>query len=172
MVKNMTKIGILSDTHDNQISLQEALILFKKKSVELVFHAGDFIAPFSVKKLFDFPLRCVFGNNDGEKNVIRRLMSQQETCILEEILLIEQIDGKQIAMTHGHHQSVLKSILDSGNNDIVISGHTHEKKIESLPNGTIWINPGEAGGWLKGSASVAILDLNSMRSEFYEVWKY
>ena len=62
-------VGIISDTHDNRMAIGKAVELFNQRGVSRVFHAGDFIAPFTV---IDFSkLNCemtmVFGNNDGER---------------------------------------------------------------------------------------------------------
>ncbi|MFX0182273.1 MAG: metallophosphoesterase [Candidatus Hodarchaeota archaeon] len=168
----MTKIGIISDTHDNQIAIREAIKVFDEQNVSIIFHCGDFIAPFSVKKLLEYPLRMVFGNNDGEKRIIRRMASNEKNCLLEEVILIEEIEGKKIAMTHGHYNNILESALYSCSYDIVLSGHNHERMSETLPNGTLHVNPGEGGGWLKGSASVAVLDLESMNTTFFDIWHY
>ncbi|MHA1330020.1 MAG: metallophosphoesterase, partial [Candidatus Hodarchaeales archaeon] len=150
----MVKIGIISDSHDNQITLAEAVEIFVDSKVEYIFHCGDFISPFSLKHLFKtgIPLRLVFGNNDGEKIVIRKLVSEQKDCILDDILLTTEINGKKIAMTHGHITTVLDSVLNSGFYDVVFSGHNHNKSIEKLDNGTLHVNPGESGGWLRHDA--------------------
>ena len=42
------KIGVFSDSHDNVNMIKEAVDLFNAEGVELVIHAGDFIAPFAV----------------------------------------------------------------------------------------------------------------------------
>ena len=130
----MTIIGILSDTHDNLIAIRKAVEVFDTHDVDLVFHAGDFIAPFSLISLFKFPCRLARGNNDGEIRMLRKRVRNQDDCILEEVLLTEELDGKRIAMTHGHHSQVLSAILTSGSYDIVISGHTHQQTNEILSN--------------------------------------
>jgi putative phosphoesterase len=64
------KIGIISDTHDDLDSVRQAVLLFKKKNVDLVIHAGDYVYPGVVEKFADLPnarLVGVLGNNDGEK---------------------------------------------------------------------------------------------------------
>ena len=51
---------------------------FNKRRVKIVLHAGDYVAPFVVrelKKLFS-PLIGVFGNNDGEKEGLKKVMGQ------------------------------------------------------------------------------------------------
>ena len=73
--KGGLKIGILSDTHDNLVKLEKAVIFFNKNRVGFVFHAGDFVAPFTIAKLNE--LSCewagVFGNNDGEREGLSRI---------------------------------------------------------------------------------------------------
>ncbi|MDX1777760.1 MAG: metallophosphoesterase family protein, partial [Thermodesulfobacteriota bacterium] len=68
-MSNNGLVGIISDTHDNRGTIEKAVELFNKRGVNRVFHAGDFVAPFTV---MDFSkLTCemimVFGNNDGER---------------------------------------------------------------------------------------------------------
>jgi putative phosphoesterase len=167
----MMKIGIIADTHDNQHAIKKAITIFQEEQVNYIFHCGDFIAPFSVKALFkaEIPLRLCFGNNDGEKRIIRKLVSKQESCELGEIVLLEEIKGTQIAMTHGHHSDILTMALSSGNFDVVLSGHIHKKINEKLPNGTLHLNPGEGGGWLTGAPSLAILILDTLEVTFIDI---
>ena len=63
------KIGIMADSHDNLEKIAAAVEVFNNEKVELVLHAGDFIAPFTARplKYLKCPLTGVFGNNDGEK---------------------------------------------------------------------------------------------------------
>ena len=62
-------IGILSDSHDNLTRVREAVRLFNDAGCDLVIHAGDFVAPFTVDELRNLraPVKAVFGNCDGEK---------------------------------------------------------------------------------------------------------
>ncbi|MHA1973877.1 MAG: metallophosphoesterase [Candidatus Hodarchaeales archaeon] len=164
----MVKIGIISDSHDNQITLMEACHIFIDRKVSYIFHCGDFISPFSLQHLFktEIPLRLVLGNNDGEKTILHKLINEQKDCILEDILLTTEIESRKIAMTHGHISTVLNTVLDSGYYDIVLSGHNHNKSVKKLDNGTLHINPGELGGWLRHEATMAILDLKQLTTEF------
>ena len=167
----MMKIGIIADTHDNQHVIKNAITIFQEENVDYIFHCGDFIAPFSVKAFFkaDIPLRLCFGNNDGEKRMIRDLVTTQENCLLGEIMLLDYIGGKKIAMTHGHHSNILNMALTSGNFDVVLSGHFHRKEMEKLANGTLHINPGEGGGWLTESPSLVILNLDTLETKFVDI---
>ncbi|MEJ2243776.1 MAG: metallophosphoesterase [Candidatus Bathyarchaeota archaeon] len=60
-------IGIISDTHDNLPMIEAAVNKLNELNVELVYHAGDYIAPFVDSKLRNLkaPLIGVLGNNDG-----------------------------------------------------------------------------------------------------------
>ncbi|MBU2560247.1 YfcE family phosphodiesterase, partial [archaeon] len=67
-------IGIISDSHDNLPSVEKAVDYLNSLDLELVIHAGDYIAPFTaieLKKL-DAKMVGVFGNNDGEKDGLRK----------------------------------------------------------------------------------------------------
>ncbi len=68
------KIAILSDSHDNLDKLRQAVCVCKKAEVEAIIHAGDFISPFSLTPLEEskIPVHAVLGNNDGERDGLRR----------------------------------------------------------------------------------------------------
>ncbi len=164
----MVRIGILSDSHDNMRALERALTIFSEKKVDYVFHCGDFVAPFAVKKLLSFEklIFAVFGNNDGEKRIIRTLFNQQTQKIAEHTLFAE-INGKKIAMTHGHIEGLVDSLINSKKYDIVLSGHTHQK-MQQTTDGVLHVNPGETCGWVTGTATIAIIDLTDLKTEFIE----
>ncbi len=167
----MTRIGVMSDSHDNVFAIKNAIELFKRENVDYIFHCGDIVAPFALKVLLtaDIPLRIVFGNNDGEKNVNRQVMKNFPQHKLTELILIEEIDGKKIAMTHGHVTEVKELLLHSGNNDVVLTGHTHQKLQQTLDNGVLHVNPGETCGWVTEHATVSIIELEPLSVTFKDV---
>lgn len=67
-----TRIGILSDTHDNIPRIKDAVTRLNKEGVDLVLHAGDYIAPFVMGTLKDLNAEMigVFGNNDGDRDLL------------------------------------------------------------------------------------------------------
>ncbi len=163
------KIGIISDTHDNLTAIDHAIRLFKVDNVGLVIHLGDFVAPFSVKRFLDcgIPIKAVFGNNDGEKKLIREFFASNKDGVIFESVGEIEVSGRKIAFTHGHHEHVLESLILSKKYDVVLSGHTHRIKTEKI-NGVLHLNPGEAGAWLFGKGSVIILDAESLTYEIKE----
>jgi predicted phosphodiesterase len=49
-----------------------------------------------------------------------------------------------------------------------VHGYTHRREVRTRGDALI-INPGEACGWLYGTPTAAILDLDSMAVEFLEL---
>jgi putative phosphoesterase len=146
-------IGIMSDTHDNLPAIRKAVEFLNESGVELVLHAGDFVAPFVANELKELkaPLKGVFGNNDGERKGLYRALG-----IEDEILEVEA-DGMKIAMTHGTDERIVRALARSRLYDVVVVGHTHRYEIREEGR-TILVNPGEVCGYLTGVKSVALLD--------------
>ncbi len=153
-------IGIISDTHDNMDQLRKAVGLFNRRKVEHVIHAGDYISPFTFRVLKE--LQCdltgIFGNNDGDKLLLQDMSSER---IFNQPHIFE-LNGRKIIVIHEHH--IVDALADSGHYDIVIYGHTHKPEIRNIRD-TLIINPGEAGSWLYGKSTVALLDLSNMKAE-------
>ena len=160
------KLGIIADSHDNLNAIENAVNIFNEKKVNLVIHAGDFIAPFTGRKFKELNAKFVgvFGNNDGEKFGLREKFRQIGE--IHEDPHILRINEKRIIITH--HPEIVDAMIKSKEYDVVIYGHTHEAKIEK--NGSVLaINPGECGGWVTGKKSIAILDLEQMEAEIIEL---
>ncbi len=153
-------IGIMSDTHDNMPQIKKAVDLFNERKVEHVIHAGDFTSPFTFRILKD--LKCnftgIFGNNDGDKLLLHHM---SEGRIFNQAHTIE-LDAKKIVVIHEHH--IADALADSGHYDLVIYGHTHKAEVRKTKNAFI-LNPGEAGSWLYGKSTVALVTLSDMTAE-------
>lgn len=156
-------LGLIADSHDNLPKLKKAIMLFNKKSVSLVLHAGDYVAPFSVGML-ENNLNCeylgVFGNNDGERE---GLSKRSQGKINKDILELAKFERK-ILVVH----DISNKNIDCSNYDIVICGHTHKVNIDKQKHTWI-INPGECGGWLTGQSSIVIFDLISNSAKIHRL---
>ena len=158
-------VGIISDTHDNMDTLKKAVELFNQRGVGLVLHAGDYVAPFTARELrrLNCKLVGVFGNNDGDKFMLAKQF--ESFGQLFDGLHQLEVGGKVIGMTH--YPNIAETLASSGAYDVVVYGHTHRAEIrEPKP---LVINPGECGGWLEGTCTVAILDLDTMRTELVKL---
>lgn len=159
-------IGVLSDTHDNLDRVREAVRLFNDAGCDLVVHAGDFVAPFAADALRDLmaPVKAVFGNCDGEKSGLTRAFDG-----LGEIApapLEFSHAGRRILVCH--LDSAVEGHLASKSFDIIIFGHTHRSLVETR-DGALLVNPGEAGGWLRGRSTVALVDPAALAAEIVDL---
>lgn len=157
-------IGILSDTHDDVINIKKAVDFFNNKKVVHVFHAGDIISPFNFEIFRE--LKCdfsaVFGNNDGDK----LLLNSRSNGAVHNQPLLTTIHKRKIAIVH--EPDLADALGESGRFDLVVYGHTHKPGIRKMGKTTI-VNPGKASKLLRGKATVAILDLNTMEVEISEL---
>jgi putative phosphoesterase len=151
-------LGIIADTHDHVPNIRKAVRVFNREKVALVLHAGDFVAPFAVAPLanLDCSVLAVFGNNDGER---LGLAARFET--LGEVhpnLATTELADRRLAVVH--YPELAEPLARSRDFDLVVYGHTHE--IDERQEGALLVNPGEAGGWLTGRATVALVELSDL----------
>ena len=158
---NKMLAGIISDTHDNRTNIVRAVELFNRKGVSLVIHGGDMVAPFTALdfRALNCPMEMVFGNNDGERiglvnsfRGIGNLLPGPRTFSFQ---------GKKFLLMH--ESGCLEEVITAAGVDVIIYGHTHQ--VDVRPGLPLVINPGEAGGWLTGKSTAAILDLETMAVE-------
>jgi putative phosphoesterase len=160
-------LGLLSDSHDNLTLLSRAVAICNQDQVGLVLHGGDYVAPFSLAPLEELkaPFLGVFGNNDGEKAGLGnrsegRLKPGPRTL---------QIRGRRILLVHDLEKECPKALKpDRTPWDLVVHGHTHLPEIRR-EGSTLFFNPGEVGGWLKGRASMGLLNLDTMEGRILDL---
>ncbi len=139
----MTRIGLISDTHD---FLDDTVFTHFDKCDE-IWHAGDFGTASIAEKLNNFkPLRGVYGNIDGYD--IRSQYPEQQQF---------KVEGVNVYMIHiggypGRYTPTAKAHLVTHTPQLFISGHSHILKIiydDKLK--CLHMNPGAAGkhGWHK-----------------------
>ena len=131
-------IGLLTDTHlPNVIRHLDELGPEPTEffgSVDLILHGGDLTAPYVLDWLEQFaPVLCSTGNNDPIPDSRCR-----EAQVIE-------IDGWRVGMTHSlggqfRPVHVLQSYFPHPV-DIMVSGHTHEERLEHRDDVTM-INSG------------------------------
>lgn len=164
-------VGLMADTHDRLPLIEAAVRTFNERGISLVLHAGDFIAPFVIPRLAKLKARLVgvFGNNDGDRALLLRRASETNGKIEIKGLFAEiTVDGKRIALLHGHENELLRSIVACGGYDVVVHGHTHEVSVRREKR-TLVVNPGETCGWLYGRPTVAILDTEALEVKIIEL---
>jgi len=152
----------MADSHDNLLAIKQAVQLFNKEGCTLVIHAGDFIAPFSARKLesLNCQVKGIFGNCDGEKQGLKKAF-QSLGEIKDAPLIFKHSSLNFLVM---HYNFPIESYLSSGEYNILIFAHTHKPEIKKKKK-TLLINPGETGGWLSGKNTVALLDTKTLSAE-------
>jgi hypothetical protein len=159
------KLGIISDTHDNMPKIAQAVELFNREGVGLVLHAGDFVSPFTAREFrrLQAKLVGVFGNNDGDKLYL--LKQYKNIGELYEDYHELELEGRRIVLMH--QPKFLEALIASKKYDLIVYGHMHELDLREGP--PLVLNPGEAGGWLTGRATVAIVDLATMGAKIIDL---
>jgi len=155
-------IGLISDTHDRLPMIDRGLTVFRDRGVQVLIHPGDFIAPFAVKPLVDFgkPIHATFGNNDGERAGLKKLLPD----LVEGPLFVE-LAGRVILI---HHFIDWCRPEDIERADIVLTGHTHQARVHE-ESGKLFVNPGECCGWVTGQCTVALLDTDGPSVEIVDL---
>jgi len=155
-------VGVISDTHDRLPCIDRAIEICQRRGVEAIIHPGDMIAPFAARRLLKWtgPLHVTYGNNDGERAGLKAILPQ----IVDGPLIVE-LGGRRILV---HHFIEWCKPGDIETADVVVTGHTH-KVVNRKDNGTLFLNPGEACGWVSGRCTVAILDTVGMSAEICEL---
>ena len=145
------KIALISDTHDHVDRLSRALEVFAEAGAEAMIHAGDMVAPFTAERLVDFagPIRVVFGNCDGERKGLARVIKS-----IAQPPIAFELGGRRFVLAHSLTQ-ISNDML--GKAEAAVVGHAH--KAEQRHEGqTLIVNPGECCGRVSGRATVALLD--------------
>ncbi len=146
------KFAVVSDTHDNLEAVRELVSQLEKEKPDFVVHAGDVIAPFTLKEFIplETKLYIAFGNNDGERKLLSEISSQNGWITGD---IVEFPKG---VVYHGTDPEILK-VLKRTDYEFVVFGHTHEPSIERNENRVV-LNPGEICGYLTGKKSYAICE--------------
>ena len=148
-------IGIMADSHDNVQFIKQAVRLFKEAGCSLVIHAGDFVAPFAAQELANLacPVKAVFGNCDGEKKGLEKVLHSFGE--IKKAPLVFNHENLNFLVTH--IPAAQRSYLASEKHNVIIFAHTHKPELRREKKSLV-INPGEAGGWVSGKSTVALLD--------------
>ena len=163
-------IGLMADTHDNLPMIDKAVAFFNEKNVELVLHTGDYVAPFVISHFKNLHARLigVFGNNDGDHELLKKRFSENERLEIRGNFAALTVDNLKIALLHGNETELLGSLIENGCFDVVVHAHTHNAEIYKKGR-TLVINPGEVCGYLTGKSTIALLDTAKLEANIIEI---
>jgi uncharacterized protein len=164
MVGTHSRVGVLSDTHNQIERTARAIELLKDRGATVFFHGGD-ITEEGIIELFEgLEAYFAFGNNDRDRGALERAMKAAGLVCLGEGGEVG-IGPRRIALTHGHNKIVLRKLL-SASPDFLFLGHSHRKRSERVGS-TRLINPGALHR--ANPKTVACVGLDPIEVEFVEV---
>lgn len=163
-------IGLIADTHDRLPLIDKAIRKLNEGNFELVLHAGDYVAPFAIPKFADLKAKLigVFGNNDGDREFIKKKFSEHRGLEIRGDFAEITVDGLKIALLHGNEEELLKALIESEGFDVVVHGHTHKAEVYRKGK-TLVVNPGEVCGYLTGKSTLALLDTVNCEAEMVQL---
>lgn len=128
----VTRIGIISDTHD----YLDPRIKHLFKGVDHILHGGDIGLPWLLLQLEEIaPVTAVLGNADESGLNYKDL--EIVTLGARKFLIHHQVEP------HGLDEKLKRKIIRE-NPDVVVFGHTHKQFCETIGS-TLYLNPGYAG---------------------------
>ena len=149
-------IGLISDTHiPDRARILPQKVIDAFNGVDLILHAGDLTSTDVIDELEGIaPVFAVQGNMDRVNGID-----------LPKAKIIE-IEGLKIGMVHGEvypradtqQLLYLAKELDA---DILVSGHSHQPKIEQK-EGVLLLNPGSPVVPRLADRTVMLLEINNM----------
>jgi putative phosphoesterase len=156
----VSRVGVISDSHDNLDRVRSAVALFNSQGLDQVVHCGDIVAQFVLVEMSRLraPVALVFGNCDGDRAALRSRAREYGFALGDGPYRFE-LGGKRFVANH--------KPMPAPDCDFLLHGHTH--KLLHRPGAPTVINPGEAAGWLSGRSTVAVLDTVTSAVEFLDV---
>ena len=148
-------IGLISDTHIPDRAKEIPEKVFEAFSeVDLIMHAGDLTSPKVIDDLEQIaPVMAIQGNMDRARGID-----------LPAAKVIEA-EGLKIGIVHGEvypraDTQQLVYLAKELNVDILVSGHSHQPKIEQT-DGVLLLNPGSPIVPRLADRTVMILEINN-----------
>jgi len=162
-------VGLIADTHDRLKMVDKAIETLNEQEVKLVLHAGDYVAPFVIPRFKELNAKLVgvFGNNDGDRELLKKKFSDLGLEIHGGFAELN-VDGLKIALLHGHEEELLNALINSEGFDVIVHGHTHKAEVYRKGK-TLIVNPGEACGYLSGKPTSALLDTDERNVRILEL---
>jgi uncharacterized protein len=159
----MSKIAIISDSHDNLVNLEKCLLFCEDAGVDLVFHCGDWCAPSTLKfarEVFSEKICGVFGNVHGEDEEMFEKAKEVDIDLKKDKNEIT-IDNIRMAIVHKPDEA--RELAETKNFDLIFYGHTHEPWQEKVGD-TFIVNPGTLAGMFM-RATFAMYDTETRKLE-------
>jgi len=151
------RIALVSDTHNDQDKIKQALARLQQEQITTVLHAGDVTSARILRLFKAFDVWVARGNMDHDPALdatAHELFGPQRLAAIHKITLA----GHTLALIHNGESAAGRELIRSRDYDYVIHGHSHHPGDETFA-GTRAINPGALGNARWRRPSFAILNL-------------
>lgn len=135
------RLGLISDTHDNEARTRVALEVFARKDVDAILHMGDLSTRAMLPLLDGWTVWIAEGNTDEDPAAIVAAARLVGGDIAYADVHELEFDGLRVGVIHGDDEARLQGMIASGAFGLVCHGHTHRFRDERL-GPTRVINPG------------------------------
>ena len=155
-------VGVVSDTHNNLKNIESIINIFNKEEVSLVIHTGDISKADTLRLFSDLncPMAGVFGNNDRFEEGLKEVCYEYNFNFQEPPLSLT-LEHKKVAVFH-EPELIDDYIKDNEDTDIVLHGHTHRYKEETVED-IIYFNPGESAGSMEGKSAIGLINMCNLK---------
>ena len=156
------RVGVIGDTHDRLPMIDRALAVLAERGAEALVHPGDLVAPFAAQRIkrWKGPLFVVYGNNDGERAGLKKVLPD-----IQDGPLLVEFGGRAVLV---HHFVDWCRPEETARAEVIVSGHTHSW-VNEQRDGKLLLNPGECCGWVTGRCTVALLDTEDLSAEIIDL---
>ena len=163
-------VGLISDTHDNLPQVDKAVKRLNEANVDLVLHAGDYVASFTIVRFKGLRSKLigVFGNNDGDHELLKTRFRENKRLEIRGNFADVKAEGLSVALLHGTDRELLEALIGQESFDVVVHGHTHIAEIHRKGK-TLIVNPGEVCGYVTGKSTLALLDTVKREARIVEL---
>ena len=134
------RIGLVSDTHNDQNRLRRALERLRVEAITTVLHAGDVASGQTLRMFAGFDLWLARGNMDHDPllfKISHELFGSGRYRSSHSLTL----NGSTVALIHSAESDTARAWLASESYDYLIHGHTHRPRDERIGRTRV-INPG------------------------------
>lgn len=135
------RIGIVSDTHGHVENCRPAVFMLESMEVEAVLHCGDVGTPEVLSQFAKWPVHFVLGNCDDPRTAWLSGKPAGSSITDHGRFADLTLDNRRIALLHSDDAGKFRTVIRSGEYDLVCYGHTHVAKKEMFGK-TLVLNPG------------------------------
>ncbi len=139
-MKNLMRVGVVSDTHGNRKAVAYALRVLGECRVEAILHCGDIDDADTLRLFTGTPAHFILGNCDYEVKALEQAAVDANLQLHGRFAEL-QLGGKRIALVHGDDKKQLRQAEQVGDFDYLFYGHTHEPE-QHRSGRTLVLNPG------------------------------